>query len=222
MKEVRNPVEQERSRDFINQGEPMNSRIKLISDTEVEVQRNRHSGLVSLFVHNGTTLLVNHNHFNGNLEIDAEGNDAELEVRQCWKDTGSFAALSDESAVPYAGKRMRDNEGNVVTLVRAAGSGNGWWHSEVEGSLGVLATKEYLPLTPPPKKYRPLTPVEVIPLLGKDIQPKGSKRNDDIERIWSVSTDGIYTPTLRWISFANLVELYQFVISELPCGVEEV
>ena len=200
----------------------MNSRIKLISDTEVEVQRNRHSGLVSLFVHNGTTLLVNHNHFNGNLEIDAEGNDAELEVRQCWKDTGSFAALADTSAVPYKGKRMRDGKGDVVTLVLAAGS-NGWWHSETEGALGVLATKEYLPLTPPVKKYRPLTPVEALQHFGRKILSKNHKNHPkESHYLYSVYPEGVYWDSCRMASFEMLLEHYVWADTKEPCGVEEV
>lgn len=82
----------------------MNSRITLVSDTEVKIKH--HATATGC-----TTLTIEGCHIRregiGFEYWDDQGLEAWDNASNCFRQTGSFAALSDESAVPWVGKRCR-------------------------------------------------------------------------------------------------------------------
>lgn len=211
----------------------MNPRIKLISDTEVKVQRNRHSVLLSHFscsdAYKRSTLLVNHNHFNGNLESDSEGNDAELEVRQCWKDTGLFAALRDTSDAPYRGKKMRVKLacGDIreCTVLDSCPAAPGFWIIRA-GEAGVITKSNLLPLVaPPPKKYRPWNKDELYQHIGTVIEAP-RRRTEHLLTGMTRKLTGEPLAVVREMDRPQYFEvtmddLVKWTIDSVPCGMEE-
>ena len=210
----------------------MNERIKLISDTEVEVQRNCAPTCITKFRIFTTDVnyirVVSMKEGDGNW-YDELGNDAELEVRQCWKDTGSFAALSDESAVPYVGERMRwqtaDDGIHEITVLEIYGNSCRIHSHKNDFRSYPPVISCLLPLvtpTPPVKKYRPLTPVEALQHFGRKILSKNHKNHPkESHYLYSVYPEGVYWDSCRMASFEMLLEHYVWADTKEPCGVEE-
>ena len=83
----------------------MNERLTLVSDTEVRILRNKDQAgkPTAISYCDGFLYFYFLNQPFENGLFDAEGRAALIEALSCLRDTGSFAALSDESAVPVDG-----------------------------------------------------------------------------------------------------------------------
>lgn len=157
------------------------SRIELVSATEVRVQRNQVPGLTSLYVLNGHGELEDKPDYPGTRDghyictFDKDGDEARALVGACWRQTGSFAALDDGSAVPFIGKQVRSTndtlnpviDGDILEVVDMIGNGNLGLRS-VKSRMGMTcALSELLPLARAPQ-YRPYTLTEAAPFAEQD------------------------------------------------------
>lgn len=200
----------------------MNDRITLINDNEIDAQPHADSDWCVHLIAKG-----------GELErycmyvrtrYDALGNEAMILARQCFRDTGSFAAISDTSTVPYVGKRMQVNsQCHAMELCEVICKRGMSWLVEFEnGGKDWYSDKELLPLaTPPAPKVRPLTIIEWAEAMhsGRSV----TLGNGIICAIESVHQDhislGILDTTCHQIkrSSERLAQEATFVDTGLPC-----
>lgn len=84
--------------------------------------------------------------------LDRAGRDAVIEALCCERDTGSFAALSDESNVPFQNKRMRAEcfDGNIADVTVTHRTGD-LWHYICDSCSAGSTYNGLLPLSPAPK-----------------------------------------------------------------------
>ncbi len=131
-------------------------------------------------------------------------------------------ALSDASAVPYVGKRMRyvraDGAWEIVTLICISDSMCESWYTEREGGAH-LTTNALDALTPdPPKpKYRAYaTPEEACCLIGKLVEDVAGNQYE----VRTVSKIGVeYASDKGWDMFEGLFKHYKCVDTGEPCGI---
>jgi hypothetical protein len=150
----------------------MNKRITIVGDEQIEIRK--HSGNPSVaslgLVFEGTALEIA---TKKTKVFDAEGRDALLEALQCLRDTGSFAALSDSSAVPYAGKKMQVKQPEGLrncTLICPCAARDCWNIETAHCTFTTAATERLFPLTPPAPRIRAYTPVEAAAHLGRELE----------------------------------------------------
>lgn len=206
----------------------MNPRIKLISDTEVDIVHGTDgTACVQLRVINSAVTIQSVCALKIFSAFVGEKLTALIDVLNCFQYTGSFAALSDESSVPYVGKRVRiPTWGNcawIVENIPVKSPGKVFVRSYQGAKHNYNCTVDQLfPLvapTPPVKKYRPLTPVEALQHFGRKILSKNHPKESHY--LYSVYPEGVYWDSRRMSSFEMLLEHYVWADTNLPCGVEE-
>jgi hypothetical protein len=75
----------------------------------------------------------------------------------CFLETGDFAALSDESPVPFTGKLLRCSlhPGPVLAFAKHPDIKDFWYVRISDSKVDGMGSRAFLPLTPPPKKVTP-------------------------------------------------------------------
>jgi hypothetical protein len=214
----------------------MNERIELDGDMAVRIMRRepcRPPGTILAMLENGCLNLVQDGWF------DAAGRDALIEALSCLRDTKSFAALADTSAVPYVGKQLLCVSGipevpNLrarCTVVTDAGDGD-WWvyagghrdelHKVEPRALSAL-------VAPPPKRIRPYTPSELIMNWDRKLKAKFGHCVQSWE-IGKVGRNGVMLdygigpldkPCELPETFDGLLRAYVWADNGEPCGVVE-
>lgn len=144
----------------------MHSRIESLEENSITLIPSKLGRLIEIGNHTGP---------DGGMGIDGhylddDGLRALLDIIHCHLATGSFAALSDESAVPFVGKQVK-LEGKVITVVALEKRCEA--HSEVkymshQGYLSMSCHRNnLLPLTPP-KRVRAYTAKEMTDHFGRE------------------------------------------------------
>lgn len=126
--------------------------IKLVSPSEVHVKCHAElDTVVAYLVVDGEfdSKWINYGITRG----DKLGVEAGQLVRQCWLDTGDFAALSDESAIPFVGKEIKVEGKSGIYVVRSRRKGFLCIRKDNDEYWGWYADYQLLPLvvkpTPP-------------------------------------------------------------------------
>lgn len=160
--------------------------------------------------------------------------DAGLEALQlaiaCYRQTGSFAALADDSAVPFVGKRMRvkRSTGLPVECTVVECCDNGYFSVSVPNG-GLFETPQFnlLPLKSQPT-YRPYTPAEAVQFLGRTLRSDNGNGGE----ITSVAQNGAYVQSeghevhhgvhvQSLIDWKTLCDHWVIHDTGEPCGVKE-
>jgi hypothetical protein len=192
----------------------MNSRIELVSDSEVRLIGRSISGVYF----DSSYFYVDKFQTGDRVAVEA--------LRDCinaWLDTGSFAALADTSAVPFRGKRVKDRDGEVVTLDYSPRDLHPirWCAHDDEGALTVCPIDEIHPLIAPEPlrpKYRPMTPAEAATHIGHSFKvPK----SDVLRYIDGVYGSGVMTTSGQFNDFKQLVYECTWGETNTPCGIPE-
>jgi len=137
----------------------VNQRIEIVSDTEVRIRRSDDQvpPSTSVLCGDGGFIYLQHEKINTG-RWDAEGRAALRDCINCLEATGSFAALSDESAVPFVGaiRKLAVREGEWLVKAYHSDKIHKWLLEEINGSgeLCWFSESQMLPLVPKPK---PLT-----------------------------------------------------------------
>ncbi len=127
----------------------MNERITIVSETEVWIKSND-SQQFGLSIQSDKMFIVRTN-AEGLVhpyQWDAEGRAAMMDCLACLRDTGSFAALADTSAVPFVGKVVRFGCTNEIGPVAAMDKYTCW--IEYEQHMYLRKHCDILPLAPEP------------------------------------------------------------------------
>lgn len=199
----------------------MNSRTTIVNDKEVRIKPVPYaaSNLVVQLLDSGLL------QFRCGIGLDTEAQAALSEALSCLRYTGTFAALSDESKVPYVGKRMRRIGGEEITILEKD-TDPGLWLVQSYSPAGsalrcCISESSLLPLfepQPPKKKYRPYKDAkEALPLIGRKVVRDGFT----LMIIMAVGDDGAYSSDGSWYSYRTLFEEYKYTDTWLPVGVEE-
>lgn len=215
----------------------MNERIKIVSDECVVLTRIAQTATwvlnVELRANDKGNLLIDSKY--PLVAWDAQGFAALRDCINCLEATGSFAALSDESAVPYVGKRLRiinwDNEMLVTAIyddqardnpLSALGTVACWEQvadGRCRGSKLCVDITSLLPLTPAPPKVRPYTSVEAAAHLNRMLRSPWSPAGV-MHELQSLGRFGVCTSTGETISYQSLTS-WKWADDGTPCGVKE-
>lgn len=196
----------------------MNERIQLIHHNCVSIVARgdgRGGSTVNLEIEGDL-----HTYHMGTVAWDSKGRDALIDALQCLRDTGSFAALADTSAVPYIGKRVCfDRHSGAIGTVAAIEGGSVWlehdWH------FYCRQVSELHPLAGTTARYRPYTPREAVEFLGREVAWRGryyyleGVHSDHLEL--SVADDGKFPR----IGYEHAIEQLKWRDTGEPCGVKE-
>lgn len=210
----------------------MHERITLVSDREVKVRRNAcGANYITRIVLDCGCLSVCGCH---GMDYDALGNEAEILVRQCWRDTGSFAALSDTSAVPFVGKVMRTRNSDQRWVVKSESIYGGMWNAvalDPQPGIAVgccLCTADLRPLTdptPPPKKWRAYTLKEAADHCGREFESKENRtypaKYQTTKRVHSLNSNVVFDYDCKHgICYQSFCNDYVWSDTGEPCGME--
>lgn len=152
----------------------MNSRIALVSENEVLIDRNIIAGKGVCV----TRLVVRKDGLgvfgDAGEQWDAEGCAALIDCLNCLEATGSFAALADTSAVPFVGKIFKQRDGHLRRVVFVEDDRVWACHANGKAEKYVILQDpaNMLPLTPAPK-VRPYTESEAAQHLDRVLKDEG-------------------------------------------------
>lgn len=165
---------------------------------------------------------------------DREAVEALRDCLNCYLETGDFAAISDESATPYAGKEIRltDNTKGRVECVESKTS-NRWtvFVRHENDSYSWFEPRCLLPLTPPKPpqpKYRPYTPVEAAEQGFSRFQGREFfyRMNDfgkpKLCRLNGIGPCGINSLESGCVTYESFAEKCTWADTGEPCGAREV
>lgn len=205
----------------------MNERIEIVRDNLTYIRR-----IVSHDCRIAVELLASGYVSIGGIYYDDDGLRALLDVINCKLSTGSFAAMSDTSAVPFCGKRMRwhtaDDGDHEVTILAV---GDTWSRlvSHKTNASYVPENKSLLPLTEPAPQepvIRPWTPVDAAVHIGRLIKSdigSAGRMESVLSGRAGVSISkilGTIVSTFDEINFVTLAEHWAFADDSTPCGIE--
>lgn len=201
----------------------MHSRIiKLVSPSEVEIQRNNYPGNSSYFkICHADELHINDEVIQESW--DRLGSEAKNLAETCWRQTGSFADLSDESAVPFVGKVMKVHGYNGNFVVQGLGKD----HAavvRVDGDVRLYCNvDQLLPLTPPAPKIRPYNQEEIFKHLGRRFKSSRvcDSGDDELRRVDLVGSDKFYTQFGGPWTCQELLNQCTWADDGSPCGIVE-
>lgn len=191
----------------------MNKRIEIVSDYEVNIERNPGCKNRICIAPKGNAFSFQN--ANGGDFWDAEGLAALRDCVSCLEATGSFAAPADTSPVGFVGKEMALTGGNIVTLIAKDGDG-AWWY-QCGKNAGNLPSADILPLVAPAPMVLPYTPPLATVLLGRLIRHR-ENTNSTQRRIVSVCMSGVVDSDAYSISYESLADSYVTVDTIEPCG----
>jgi len=164
-------------------------------------------------------------------QFDREGAIGLRECLSCWIETGMFEALSDESAVPFPGKRMRAHktyDGKVVTCAvqQLPGPSNNpcWYCVDEDGSWRLLQANPGLQPYSRCRVWRPFSgPIEAAHHIGRRFRYTGA---GSVWKMVGVLQDSIiyHQDEAQHIvegelSFELMARGGTWVDDDLPCGV---
>lgn len=204
----------------------MNERIKLISDVQVEVTANLEGTRYRYTLRPTEMLSMECVYLAHTYDWDTMGRMASVEVDNCYTQTGSFAALSDESAVPFVGKRMRRK---LAVCYQGCGereceilkcTDDRVWILEGETVLPrsvPINDITLLPLVTPAPKYRPYTPVEAAAHLGRRFVERPRRRLEF--DACKISSGYVHDQNGSAHSFEAMAKNYEWADDGTPCGV---